>query len=247
MNNELFMQACEEIIGRGPGDNGIGTLSEKTVHSVLKKYLSPDSKNHEIKVCGFVADIYTGAEIYEIQTRSFDKLRRKLSAFLALYPVTIVYPIPHIRWIRWVNPDTGEISAPRKSPKKGTPYSILPELYKIKNYLTEPGLKLHLIFMDLEEYKYLDGWSKDKKKGATRCDRIPTSLVKELRINKPSDYQQLIPESLSTAFTSRDYKAASGLSLSVSQLALNTLTYVGAVKRTGKRGNSIIYERSDYT
>ncbi|MDF2538829.1 MAG: hypothetical protein K0S76_1850 [Herbinix sp.] len=243
MDKKLFQNACDDVIGRRLGTNGIGTLSEKTVHSVLKSYLSPDSINHEIKVGGFVADICTGHEIIEIQTRSFDKLRRKLLAFLAVAPVTIVYPIPYVKWIRWVNPQTGEISPPRKSPRKGTPYSIFPELYKIKNFLDHPNLSIRIVMMNIEEYKYLDGWSHDKKKGSTRCDRIPTELVEEFNISNHMDYGLLIPDILTGQFSSKDFKKASGLSLSASQTALNILYYVGAVDRTGKKGNSFLYEK----
>ena len=81
---------------------GIGTLSEKTVHAVMKNYYAPDTDMHEIPIENFVADIYTGQEIIEIQTRAFHKMRRKLDAFLPLYPVTIVYPIPHIKWLFWI-------------------------------------------------------------------------------------------------------------------------------------------------
>lgn len=243
MDKQLFNQMCNEVIGQQRERNGIGTLGEKTVHSVLKSYLSPDSMNHEIKVVGFVADIYTGNEIIEVQTRSFDKLRRKLSAFLEYAPVTIAYPIPYIKWIRWVNPQTGEISPPRKSPKLGTPYTIFPELYKIKNFLTNPNLHLKIVLINLEEYRYLDGWSHDKKKGSTRCDRIPTELIDEIEIKALKDYQFLIPDSLHATFTSLDYKKASRLTISKAQTALNVLHYVGAVDRIGKKGHSYIYAR----
>ena len=63
----------------------------------MKNYYAPDTDMHEIPIENFVADIYTGQEIIEIQTRAFNKMRRKLDAFLPLYPVTIVYPIPHIK------------------------------------------------------------------------------------------------------------------------------------------------------
>jgi hypothetical protein len=245
MDKQLFQQICDEVIGQRQGMNGIGTLAEKTVHSVLKSYLSPNPINHEIKVGGFVADICTGNEIIEIQTRNFDKLRRKLQTFLAFAPVTIVYPIPNLKWIRWVNPQTGEISPPRKSPRKGTPYAIFPELYKIKNYLIDPNLNLKIILLNLEEYKYLDGWSQDKKKGSTRCDRLPTELVEEITIRSTDDYQRLIPLSLGQDFTSKDFKKASGLTLRAAQTALNVLYYVGAVERVGKNGNTYIYSRQN--
>jgi hypothetical protein len=244
MDKQLFQDACDDVINRQLSGGGIGTLGEKTVHCVLKHYLSPDCINHEIKVGGFVADICTGKEIIEIQTGNFDKLRRKLQTFLAAAPVTIVYPIPNRKWIRWVNPQTGEISPPRKSPKQGSPYRIFPELYKIKDYLTNPNLKLRIVMLDMEEYKLLDGWSTDKKKGATKCDRIPVEIVEELFITDSSDYQLLIPSNLREPFSSKDFKKASGLPLHFSQTALNVLHFIGAVERVGKKGNSYLYARS---
>ena len=238
------MEACDEVVKKQQGTGGIGTLGEKTVHSVLKSYMSPNHLNHEIKVGGFVADICTGNEIIEIQTRQFYKLRRKLQAFLSFTPVTIVYPIPSTKWIRWVNPQTGEISPRRKSPKTGVPYAIFPELYQIKEYLMNPNLKLKIVMMDLEEYRLLDGWSEDKKKGSTRSDRIPTDLICELEIGGAEDYPLLIPELLVSDFTARDFKKASGLSLPISRTALHVLNYVGAVERIGKKGNTYIYRRS---
>ena len=243
MDKQLFQQICDEVIGQRQGMKGIGTLSEKTVHSVLKSYLSPNNINHEIKVGGFVADICTGNEIIEIQTRNFDKLRRKLHTFLSFAPVTIVYPIPNIKWIRWVNPQTGEISPPRKSPRKGTCYSIFPELYKIKDFLINPNLNLKIVLINLEEYRFLDGWSLDKKKGSTRCDRIPTELVDEILVSSIEDYQLLIPDTLGEEFNSKDFKKASTLPLKQAQTALNVLNFVGAVERVGKKGNSYVYVR----
>jgi len=243
MDKLLFQQVCETIISQKQESNGIGTLGEKTVHSVLKNYFAPNVACHEIKVGGFVADIASEHEIIEIQTRNFDKLRQKLIAFLALLPVTIVYPIPKTKWIRWVNPQTGEINPPRKSPKNGTPYEIFPELYKIKNQLTHPNLGLCIVLINVEEYRFLDGWSKDKKKGSTRIDRIPSELIDEIRISQLADYQVLIPATLLDPFTTTDYKKASGIRLSLAQTALNILLHVGVVERVGKKGNSYLYSR----
>lgn len=245
MDQQLFHRICDEIISREQGLNGIGTLGEKTVHSVLKNYYETNILNHEIKIDGFVADIFNGHEIIEIQTASFDRLRKKIPVFLNRYPLTIVYPIPYIKWIRWVSPQTGEITAPRKSPKKGTPYIIFPELYKIKTYLNMPNLRIKIVLLNMEEYRFLDGWSEDKKKGSTRCDRIPIDLVDEVYISKQCDYKLLIPESLGDEFTSTDYHKASGLSKRVSSIALHVLNYVGSVERTGKKGRSFLYRRTD--
>lgn len=243
MNKQLFHKVCDEVVAQGQGLMGIGTLGEKTVHSVLKKYYETNSNNHEIKIKGFVADICDGQEIMEIQTQGFNRLRKKLAVFLDFYPVTIVYPIPYIKWIRWVNPQTGEITKPRKSPKRGTPYMIFPELYKIKNFLLEPNLRIKIVLLNMEEYRFLDGWSEDMKKGSSRCDCIPTDIIQELNITQTKDYEMLIPESLKEEFTSKDYKKAAGLSSGASVIAVHILNYVGAVKRIGKKGRAFLYSR----
>lgn len=243
MNQLLFQEACDKVIDNVREGSGIGTLGEKTIHAVLKNYFSPDTSCHEIKINNYYADIVNETGIIEIQTRNFDKLRRKLEVFLELKPVTIVYPIPYIKWLRWVNQDTGEISSPRKSPKSGSPYMIAAELYKVKNYLLHPNLRIHILLINLEEYRFLNGWSKDKKKGSSRCDRIPTQLINEIIINNPQEYEKLIPPALIENFTTSDYKKASGLHQRDACTALNILNYVGVVHRTGKKGQAYLYSR----
>ena len=77
-----FDEAKEKIIGKSHNDKGIGTLSEKTLHAVLKMYYEPDEDNHEVAIDGYYADIYNEHGIIEIQTRQLNKLRDKLSVFL---------------------------------------------------------------------------------------------------------------------------------------------------------------------
>lgn len=243
MDSDLFRLAIDTVIDNKKLDIGIGTLGEKTVHAVLKNYLEPDTSYHEIKINNFYADIYSNQNIIEIQTGNFNKLRKKLSVFLDLAPVTIVYPVPSTKYLRWVNIDTGEISPPRKSPKKGTPYMVFPELYKIKEFLSHPNLRLHIILLDIEEYKLLDGWSQDKKKGSTKSDKIPFAIANEVYIGNLSDYSKLIPASLTQTFTSKDYKKETGLYKAQANIALNVLHSIGALKRIGKDGRFYIYSR----
>ena len=54
-----FEQAREKIIGSDRERIGIGTLSEKTLHAILKNFYEPDEDKQEIPVDRFVADIFT--------------------------------------------------------------------------------------------------------------------------------------------------------------------------------------------
>lgn len=237
-----FMQASQRIIGKDRERHGIGTLSEKTVHAILKQYYAPDEDMHEIPIESYVADIYTGKEIIEIQTRSFHTMRRKLDCFLQQYPVTVVYPIPRYKWLIWIDEETGECSGRRKSPAKGTPYLAFIELYRIKQYLKHENLRFRFLLMDIEEYRLLNGWSRDKKRGSSRYDRIPTQLVEEVRIERPEDYLQFVPALLEKAFTSAEFAQAAHIPKRLAQTTLNILYETGCVKRIGKQGNSYLYE-----
>lgn len=246
---ELFFAACDKIVKKDKERErrGIGTLGEKTVHAVVKEYIEPRAEYQEIKVGSFFADVYNENGIFEIQTRSFRNLRRKLDYFLAMGPVTVVYPVPYIKQVRWLDEQTGELSAGRKSPKKGTPYMILYELYQIKEYLLRPELSFQIILMNMEETKLLNGWSYDKKRGASCYDRIPTALVEEVFIEGPKDFYKLIPEGLPEVFTVKEFKKAAKLSDSAASVGVNVLHYTGALERVGKKGNAYLYTRKENT
>ena len=246
MDQLLFRQICDRIRNNEIRQSGIGTLGEKTLHAILKSYFEPSESFHEIRVGNFVADIADENGITEIQTRQFNKLRKKLDYFLSITNVTVVYPVAAEKWILWIDEQTGETTKRRKSPKQGRPFEILHELYKIKSYLCCPSLRFCIVMLKVEEFRLLNGWSSDKKKGSTRFDCIPTELVDEVRITDPKDYEKLIPENLNERFTSKDFKKMSGLSLSRSQTALNVLYSVGAVKRVGRQGNLYFYERAQH-
>lgn len=236
-----FQLAREKIVGKAREKNGIGTLSEKTVHAVLKAYYAPDVSAQEVPVAGCVADICTGTEIVEIQTRGFYRLRPKLERFLPLCPVTVVYPIPLQKTVYWVDPKTGEISGGRKSPQKGSPYLAFRELYRIKPFLTDPNLRIRLVFLNMEEYKLLNGWSRDKKRGSSRYDRIPVSLESEMEFSCPQDYAQLIPHELKEPFTAAQFAKAVRIRRELAGTVLNVLAFLDVAEVVGKEGRAYLY------
>lgn len=236
-----FEEAKRKIIGVDRNRNGIGTLSEKTVHAVLKQFYAPNEDYHEIPIENFVADIFTGSEIIEIQTRSFNAMRRKLECFLPLYPLTIVYPIPHDKYLIWIDEQSGELSNKRKSPKRGNIYQAFSELYKIKMYLKSPNLKFCFLLMDVEEYRLLNGWSKDRKKGSDRFDRIPTEYVEEVWIERKEDYLQFLPYDLPPEFTVKEFSKNVKIPPSLGGIVMNILYELEVVERIGKNGREYLY------
>ena len=200
---------------------GIGMQKERTVHSVLKFYLEPDSEQHEIPIGSFIADIYhrDPPEVLEIQTANFGNLRKKLDAFLQEMPVTVIYPIPWHKWVYWSDPETGEVSS----------------------YLCHPRLSFWPVLLDVKEYRILDGWSQDKKRGAHRIDRIPTQIGPSALIRTPQDLVRLLPP-LPHPFTAKDFLHATHFSPRASSYALSALRSAGSVTQCGTEGRSFLYQ-----
>jgi len=221
---------------------GIGTYKEKTLHVFLKHYFEPDINCHEIPVGRKCADIMNENGIIEIQTRSLGNLRSKLDSFLQENKVTVVYPYASVKWLSWLNPETGEISKPRKSPRKLNVFDSFYELYKIKKYLSHPNLSVYLIGLELHEIRVLNGWSNDGKKGSERFDRFPLSVVESLHIKNLDDYIWLIPANIPSPFTSKIYAEYAGIKQRYANNALNCLEYIGIIKCTGKDGRKKLYE-----
>ncbi len=244
MDSKRFELARSCIIDEEKKQNGIGTLSEKTIHAVLKYYYVPDSSFHEQKFAGFIADAYTGQEIYEIQTRNFNTLRRKLDAFLPLCNVNIIYPIAHTKYLRYIDKESGEITAPRKSPKTGSPYNIFKELYRIKPYLLHKHIHIRIAMLDVEEYRFLDGWNANRHKGASKHDSLPLAFFREIHLDKPGDYAELLPTDLPDLFTTKDLKKAARISQPLATVTLNILYFLHVIERKGKRRNMYLYQRN---
>ena len=223
-------------------EGSIGTLSEKTLHSVLKYYLEPCDDFHEVALDGYVADIMRDGCITEIQTRSFDRLREKLSVFLPKHPVTVVHPLIANKTYLVANSESGEFSRPKKSPKHEDIYDIFDELYKIKMHLLSENLYFHFIMLDVTEYRRAVKKNYKNHKGYETVERIPERIIDEIYIDGAHDLAKLIPPSLPTPFTSLDFAKAIKRQRGVAQTALNILCHVGAVRRTGKNKNTYLYE-----
>lgn len=237
-----FNTEKDKILSGYNYSKGIGTLSEKTLHKIIKFYLDNDEEHQEIKIDKYYADIMKDNTIYEIQTRSFNKLRGKLDVFLKEYKTYIVYPIPYIKWVYWINHDTGEITKKRKSPKKGSIYDCFYELYKIKPYLNNENIRLCLMLINMDEFKNLDGWNESKKRGSSRFDRVPLELVEEIYFETKDDYKLFIPETLTGGFTAKDYQKATNINIYYARIAVNILTSIGVLKVIGKDKKQNIYE-----
>ncbi len=251
MNQEhaiKFKEACKRVIldkhdNPEETEKTIGLLNEKALHSICKYYFEPDARYHEIKIGRRIADIYNAqGDIIEIQTRSLGKIKDKLSILLESHRVTLVYPMAAKKWIRWVNPETGELGKAHVSPKKVTLHDALFELVSIRELTSHENLRLIILLLEVNEYRYLNGTSGNKKRGSKRCNTIPISLLDEVHIKKTGDYRVFLPDTLPEKFTSKDL-IKENISPKKASLTLNFLRKQGLIQSIGKRGRCIEYVR----
>ena len=240
IEEERFKKAVKAATAEAP-DGGIGTLSEKTLHAVLKRFYEPDASCREIPVGRFYADIKKENKIIEIQTRTLFKLRAKLDEFLQDHDVTVVHPIAAKKSVSWIEPD-GTVGKQHKSPKKGTIHDACFELDFIKDYIAHENFHLRLVMLDLSEYRYKNGWDRSKKRGSTRCDMIPNDVLGQYYLQSPADYADFIPDGLNETFTSADYAKAAKIRRERVNTELRILLCAGVIERIGKVKNAYVYK-----
>lgn len=241
-----FLAARETALARVRGEKGVGTLGEKTLHATLKAYFEPDPESREVALGGFVADAVGEDGIYEIQTRNLARLKPKLAAFLEAAPVTVVYPVPAVRYLRWIDPVTGEVGERRKTSGKGAPFDVFGELVYLKAFLKHPNFRLKLVLLELTDYRFLDGFGAQKKLRSTRGERIPDRLLGELDFRVPADYAALLPEGLPETFTVKDLAKCAKRPEKYASPAANVLAYLGVLERAGTRNRAYLYRVADH-
>lgn len=222
---------------------GIGTMGEKALHAVVKSYYEPDECYREVDVLGFVADIKYGDRIIEIQTTSFNRLNKKLEKYLEEYYVTVVYPIALNKHIVWIDPETGAVVAKNKSNKKGSPVEFLYEASKIRRFINHERLRFELLFVDVDEYKLLDGYGPERKSRCTKLYKMPVSLQYVTAIESAKDVKAFLPPEITDGrFTFAEFEKIMKIKDRRARYSLNALIEYGIVHVADKSGKVIIYE-----
>ena len=200
-----------------------------------------------------VADILVDGHITEVQTGGFFPLKSKIGWYLSHTPcrVTVVHPIPAVKYLSWINPSDGSIISRSKSPKRGRVRDVAKELYWLSDFIGNPRLSVRILLLEMEEYRLADGWSKDKKRGSNRYERFPTALLGDVTLATPADYADyFLPPALSAPdtegntplFTAAAYAKATGIRGRATYGMIHLLERLGLVEeQEEKAGRSKTY------
>lgn len=254
-----FERVCRDILLADREREGIGTLNEKKLHTMLKCFVCDDKSCHEIKVFsqlpdeqdgegksprrekGYVADVLVDCDIFEIQTGALYPLKSKLKFYMEQtdYNVTVIHPLAVKKWVNYMDPESGSITRRVISPKKEKPRDMLPELYSLIDLLGNRRLRFRALMVEAEEFKLSSG---SRGRRSKKYERIPTALLDIVDFNTPADYLEYIPEGLPELFTAAEFGRAAGYRGIDVYSALKVLVKMGLIRQDGTRGRAATYK-----
>ncbi len=242
-----FDRLCREAASapRTNGDEGIGTLGEKRMHAVMKRYICEDHTCHEVGVLdtGYVSDVRIGNDVYEVQTGAFYPMKKKIAHYIENtdHTVTVVHPISVERFVTWVDAKTGEVTPRKRSPKRERAIHLLPELYCLLPYLGNERLRFRLLMIEEEDFRTLTGRKDNRKRGARLYERMPLSLLGEIEFSSPADFAVFLPDDLPSPFTVKDFSQKTGLRGRDAYSAVHVLEKLGLVTKTEPIGRAMAF------
>lgn len=206
----------------------IGTLNERSLHRSLKAELAQAGDEFEVPIEDFVVDIRRGSEIIEIQTSSFGSMARKLDVLLDRYTVRLVHPIAVETYL------VREDRKTRRSPKKGSIYSLLDELVSLPTLVDHPNLSIDAVLVSVDKVQRFDQRARRGRGGWVSVDRRLREVISWHRFESRHDLAALLPDDLPTPFTTADIAPQAGSRTSAQRLAycLRQLGMIEALDRT---------------
>ncbi len=209
----------------------IGTLNEGSIHAALKEMVAEPGDELEVRLENFVIDIRRGDLLIEIQTQSFAAMGRKLDALLDRYRIRIVHPIAVSTYLHRPS------KRARRSPKKGSRFSILDELVSVPTLIDHPGFSIDVVLMEVDRYQRHDPTARRGRGGWRTTDRAIRRIIEWDRFESGADVFGLLPAGLPEPFTTADIAATGATDRDGAQKlvyvlrALDLITLVDADRR----------------
>ena len=135
---ERFAALClEEESSSDIEKSSINIYNEKKLHRMLKATLCNREECFEVSVGRYIADILDGNRIIEVQCASLYPLIPKISYYLENtdFDITVVHPIIVSKTIIRADKETGELIRSKRSPKKESEWSVLPDMRYICDFV----------------------------------------------------------------------------------------------------------------
>ncbi len=232
------------------------TLNESKLHNSLKiLYQEIYEGQTETEQDGFIYDIVTkNGNIIEIQTKNLAKLLPKILKTIENgHNIKLIHPVPLTTRIE-LKDEQGTIISKRKSPKKGSIYSIFRELTGLYPVITNPHFSLEIIEIEMTEERTRTTEPVQSKNGRRRFRRnwIKTgkrldTIINTTRFSKPEDYLKLLPP-LPQPFCAKDLKQSLDKNPDIpkhtadAHLIVWVLSHAGLLEHSESKGRTKYYK-----
>jgi hypothetical protein len=217
----------------------IGTLNEGSLHAALKERYARPGDELEVPLDGFVIDIRRPGLLVEIQTSSLGALGPKLDRLLAEHRMLLVHPIAIETYLRRPGKPN------RKSPKRGSIYSIFEQLVSIPTLLDHPNLTLDVVLASVILEQKPDPRARRGRGGYRTLDRQLRDVLAVQHFRTPADLAALLPAELPPRFTTADLAATAGISRQLAQQMAFCLRALELLVDLGRTRAGIHYARSE--
>jgi hypothetical protein len=221
-------------------------MNESSLHRKLKFSYTGKGGKTEVEAGEYIADgRREDGEYIEIQTGSFAPLKDKVKELAACGSVRVIHPVGVKKIIEVYEPGSpyGALLYRRKSPLKGSQWSIFDALLHAPLLPLIPGLTVEIALVDILEKRVKDGKGSWRRKGISLHDKELAAWHESILLKKPSDYLRFVPFKKKEEFTVSILAQNAGIDTATAGKALYTLTKMKVVKRIGKKGNAWVYVR----
>ena len=159
----------------------IGTLNEGSLHAALKKLYAQPGDEFEVPLDRFVIDIKRGSELIEVQTVSFASMGKKLDHLLPDYQILLVHPIAVATYLDRPGKN------PRKSPKRGSIYSLFEELVSVPTLIDHPNLTIEALLVSVNKTQVEDPTARRGRGGFRTVNRSLRAIHSTHRFETAGD------------------------------------------------------------
>jgi len=221
----------------------IATYNEGHLHAALKAWYAQPGDRIEEEVAGYRVDIVRDDLLLEVQTGSFSSLAPKIEELLTTHRVRVVYPIAQDKWIVKQHKDGRRTR--RLSPKHGIYADLFDELVAMPHLLCHPDLTLEVALVQTEEMRERQPGKAWRRRGWVITGHRLVAVLEQRQFRGRDDLAALLPNNLPEPFDTADLADALGRGRRLAQRMAYCLRKMGALTPVGKRGQSVLYERSN--
>lgn len=210
-------------------------MNEGSLHAALKARYAESGDELEVPLDGFVVDIRRPDTLVEIQTSSFGSIRSKLERLLCHHRLLLVHPIAVETYLQRPGRKT------RKSPKRGSIFSIFEELVGIPSLLDHPNFALDVVLVSITKVQEVAPRARRGRGGFRTIDRLLRQVLEVRRFGGTSDLAELLPENLPDSFTTADIASQAQVSRQVAQQMAFCFRALGVITPVGRTRAGIVY------